>query len=72
MGVQFLVKNGEIFSSNSNQFKAYSPSYKALQEENQTGEFLRNLLFANHSNYIKNYNDIEKYFVLCLKGGMPS
>lgn len=66
--LQFLLKKGVIFSSENKQFTCYSPSYKALQEEDNVEGFLKELLFLNHTNAIKNYNDIEKYFLLCLKG----
>ena len=65
------MKKGVIFTSNSQQFVCYRHSYKALQDENNVDEFLKKILFLKHSHVIKNYNDIEKYFILCLKGVSP-
>lgn len=66
--IHFLIKKGVIYPTNNEHSVDYSPSYKAIQEEINTSEFLKNILFSSQSNSLKNYNDIEKYFDLCLKG----
>ncbi len=66
--IYFLCKKGVIFSSKNQKFECYSPSYKSLQSESNAENFLKEILFSHDSKLIHNYNDIEKYFILCLKG----
>ena len=66
--ISFLIQKEVLFSSLKDNILTYAPSYKALTGEKNTDEFLREVLFSNHSNVIRNYNDIEKHFNLCLKG----
>ena len=70
--INYLMKKNVLFSSHIDHNHCYSPSYKALKQEKNTKEFLSHILFSNEIDSIKDYDDIEKYFILCLKGNTIS
>jgi membrane protein len=66
--INYLVQKQIIFPTTIDQVHCYSPSYKALIEEQSSNPFLSKILFAEEFTQIKNYDEIEKYYILCLKG----